>query len=127
MNLNFSLIGLIYHTLSNKAETKDDWMLCIKEIHSLEMLSKKISNEEYFEKLFESNEFGEYINFSNVHTIKRLWQKVQEDFPHLRGDTWEERQRQGGQYNVKNYYDDTQLLLFSKDELDDFAKQDLFK
>ena len=127
MKLNFSLISLIYHTLSNKIDTRDDWMLCIKEIHSLEMLSKKISSEDYFEKLFEINEDGEYINFSNVHTIKRLWQKVQEDFPTLRGETWEERQRQGGQYNVNTYYEDSQLQLFTMEELDILAKMDINK
>ena len=125
MKLNFSLISLIYHTLSNKVETRDDWMLCIKEIHSLEMLSKKISSDDYFEKLFEINEDGEYENFSNVHTIKRLWQKVQEDFPNLRGSTWEQRQKQGGQFNVNSFYDDTQYKLFSKEELDEFSKIDL--
>jgi len=127
MNLNISLIGLVYHTLSNKVDTRDDWMLCIKEIHSLEMLSKKVTKESYFDKLFEMNEDGEYTYFSNVHTIKRLWQKVQEDFPHLRGDTWEERQRQGGQYNVNSYYEDNQLSLFTKDELDEFSKIELSK
>jgi hypothetical protein len=127
MKLNFSLISLIYHTLSNKIDTRDDWMLCIKEIHSLEMLSKKILSEDYFEKLFEINEDGEYINFSNVHTIKRLWQKVQEDFPNLRGTTWAERQKQGGQYNVNSFYDDKQLTLFSQEQLDEFSKIDLSK
>jgi hypothetical protein len=125
MKLNFSLISIIYHTLTNKVETRDDWMLCIKEIHSLEMLSKKISSEDYFEKLFEMDEDGEYVNFSNVHTIKRLWQKVQEDFPNLRGNTWAERQKQGGQYNVNSFYDDKQLTLFSQEQLDEFSKIDL--
>ena len=127
MKLNFSLISIIYHTLTNKVETRDDWMLCIKEIHSLEMLSKKISSEDYFEKLFEMDEDGEYVNFSNVHTIKRLWQKVQEDFPNLRGNTWEDRQKQGGQYNVNSFYDDSQLSLFSQEQLDEFSKIDLSK
>lgn len=125
MNIDISLIRLIYYTLTRNIESRDDWMLCIKEVHSLEMLSKKMSKEDYFDKLFDKNEFGEYTYFSNVHTIKRLWQKVQEDFPHLRGSTWEERQRQGGQYNVDLYYEESQLSLFSREELDDFSKDGL--
>jgi hypothetical protein len=127
MRINASLIQLIYNILSNDSETRDDWMLCIKEIHSIEMTFKGISKNDYFVKLFELNEEGEYSNFSNVHTIKRLWQKVQEDFPHLRGDTWEERQKQGGQYSVNTYYEDNQLSLFSKEQLDEFAKIDFSK
>lgn len=126
MNINASLIQLIYNILSNDVETRDDWMLCIKEIHSIEMTFKGISKNDYFTKLFEKNDDGEYSNFSNVHTIKRLWQKVQEDFPNLRGSTWEERQRQGGQY-VVNTIDEQQLSFFSKEQLDEIAKFDLSK
>jgi hypothetical protein len=125
MNINASLIQLIYNILSNNVETRDDWMLCIKEIHSIEMTFKGISNQDYFHKLFEKNDDNEYCNFSNVHTIKRLWQKVQEDFPHLRGITWEERQKQGGQYVVDNSYHENQLFLFSEEELNELAKLNL--
>jgi hypothetical protein len=126
MNINASLIQLIYNILSNDVETRDDWMLCIKEIHTIEMTFKGISKNDYFAKLYEKNNDGEYSNFSNVHTIKRLWQKVQEDFPNLRGVTWEERQRQGGQY-VTNTIDEQQLSFFSKEQLDEIAKFDLSK
>jgi len=126
VNINASLIQLIYNILSNDVETRDDWMLCIKEIHSIEMTFKGISKNDYFAKLFEKNDEGEYSNFSNVHTIKRLWQKVQEDFPNLRGVTWEERQRQGGQY-VPNTIDEQQLSFFTKEQLDEFAKIDFSK
>jgi len=127
MNIKLPLIQLIYNILSNNVETRDDWMLCIKEIHSIEMTIHGISKEDYFEMLFKKNNDGEYSNFSNVHTIKRLWQKVQEDFVHLRGDTWEERQKQGGQYVVDNYYHENQLFLFSTEELNDLAKLNLDK
>ena len=90
------------------------------------MTFKGISKNDYFAKLYEKNDEGEYANFSNVHTIKRLWQKVQEDFPNLRGLTWEERQRQGGQY-VPNTIDEQQLSFFSKEQLDEFAKIDFSK
>ena len=31
-----------------------------------------------------------------VHTIRRIWQLVQEKFPELRGKEWEQRQKQAG-------------------------------
>ena len=127
MKLDISLIQLIYNILSNDSETRDDWMLCIKEIHSIEMTIHGISKNDYFDKLFEKNEESEYPYFSNVHTIKRLWQKVQEDFPNLRGLTWETRQKQGGQYVVDSLNDDNQLSFFSKEQLDEFAKIDFSK
>ena len=127
MNINATLIQLIYNLLSNDVETRDDWMLCIKEIHTIEMTFKGISKNDYFVKFYEKNEDGEYSNFSNVHTIKRLWQKVQEDFPNLRGLNWEGRQKQGGQYVVSNDYYDNQLNIFSKEQLDEFAKIDFSK
>ena len=127
MNINVSLIQLIYNILDNHADTRDDWMLCIKKIHSIEMTIHGISKSDYFDKLFEMDGEGEYPYFSNVHTIKRLWQKVQEDFPNLRGLTWETRQKQGGQYVVDSLNDDMQLSFFSKEQLDEIAKFDLSK
>jgi hypothetical protein len=127
MKLDISLIQLIYNILSNDSETRDDWMLCIQEIHSIEMKFHGISKNDYFDKLYEKDDEGEYPYFSNVHTIKRLWQKVQEDFPNLRGLTWETRQKQGGQYVVDSLNDDTQLSFFSKEQLDEFAKIDFSK
>jgi hypothetical protein len=127
MKLDISLIQLIYNILSNDSETRDDWMLCIKEIHSIEMKLHGISKNDYFDKLYEKDDEGEYPYFSNVHTIKRLWQKVQEDFTNLRGLTWETRQKQGGQYVVDSLNDDTQLSFFSKEQLDEIAKFDLSK
>jgi hypothetical protein len=127
MNINVSIIQLIYNILSNDEETRDDWMLCIKEIHSIEMKLHGISKTDYFDKLYEKNDEGEYPYFSNVHTIKRLWQKVQEDFPNLRGFTWESRQKQGGQFVVDSLIEDSQLSIFSKDQLDEFAKIDFSK
>jgi len=124
MNINVSLIQLIYNILSNDAETRDDWMLCIKEIHSIEMKIHGITKDDYFAKLYEKNDEGEYPYFSNVHTIKRLWQKVQEDFPNLRGLTWETRQKQGGQYVVDSLLEDNQLNIWTKEQLDEFAKID---
>jgi hypothetical protein len=127
MNINVSLIQLIYNILSNDTETRDDWMLCIKEIHTIEMRIHGISQNDYFIKLYEKNDDGLYSYFSNVHTIKRMWQKVQEDFPNLRGLTWETRQKQGGQFVAESLYDDNQLSFFTKEQLDEYAKIDFLK
>ena len=127
MNINVSLIQLIYNILSNDSETRDDWMLCIKEIHSIEMKIHGIKKEDYFEKLYEKNDEGEYLYFSNVHTIKRLWQKIQEDYSHLRGLTWEARQKQGGVYISDSLIEDRQYSFFTKEQLDEFAKIDFSK
>jgi len=127
MNINVSIIELIYNILSNDKETRDDWMLCTKEIHSIQMKLHGISKADYFDKLYEKNNEGEYHYFSNVCTIKRLWQKVQEDYPNLRGLTWETRQKQGGQYVVDSLSDDSQLSFFTKEQLDEFAKIDFSK
>jgi hypothetical protein len=54
-------------------------------------------------------------------------QKVQEDYPNLRGLTWETRQKQGGQYVVDSLNDDNQLSFFTKEQLDEFAKIDFSK
>jgi len=127
MNINVSLFQLIYNILDNHADTRDDWMLCIKKIHSIEMTIHGITKSDYFDKLFEKDGEGEYPYFSNVHTIKRLWQKVQEDYVHLRGNTWEQRQRQGGQFSIESLSDETQLRLFTLEQLNEVAKIDLSK
>jgi hypothetical protein len=112
MNLNTSLIRLIYNILVQDVETRDNWILTIKKVHQTEMIVKGISQTDYFEHFFNDE-------LSNVHTIKRLWQKVQEDYPALRGDTWEERQRMGGQFVVT--IDKNQMTLFSEEEMNEYA------
>ena len=113
-----NIIRLIERLLANDFESRDDWMLCIKKIHHWQMVSNGISKQEYFEKLFEKDNNDKYSLFMNVDTIKRVWAKVQEDNPNLRGLNWTERQIQGGQYT--NTYNENQLSLFSKEQLDEF-------
>jgi hypothetical protein len=87
--MNNYLSRLIKNILIKDEVSRDDWMLTIKYVHDKELELWSYTKEEYY-KAFFSNKL------SNVHTIKRLWQFVQEKFPELRGKTWEERQRQGG-------------------------------
>ncbi len=87
--MNRYLYRLIKNILKKDELSRDDWMLTIQQVHDKELALWCYTQEEYY-KAFFSNKL------SNVHTIKRLWQFVQEKFPELRGKTWEERQRQGG-------------------------------
>ena len=87
--MNRYLSRLIKHILIDDKSARDNWMDTIRQVHDREMQLWCFSREQYYDAFFEGN-------LSNVHTIKRLWQLVQEKHPELRGDTWEERQRQGG-------------------------------
>ena len=99
------LTRLIKQILVKDEASRDDWMLTIKQVHDKEMELWCYEKTEYYDAFFKGH-------LSNVHTIKRLWQLVQEKFPELRGVTWEERQRQGGmvasefaQFNQLNLFD----------------------
>lgn len=87
--MNKYLTKLIKHILVNDVDARDDWMSTIRQVHDKEMALWCFEKQQYYEAFFSGN-------LSNVHTIKRLWQLVQEKYPELRGKTWEERQRQGG-------------------------------
>ena len=122
MKIDVSLIRLVYNILTEDIEARDDWMLTIKKVHTLEMLAKGISKSNYFEHFFNEH-------LSNVHTIKRMWQKVQEEYPALRGKSWEERQMQGGSYKVASMddVDESQMKLFTADEIHELSRIDLAK
>jgi hypothetical protein len=113
MKIEVPLIRLIYNILTQDKSTRDNWMRTIKIVHQTEMTIKGISTHQYFDAFFNEE-------LSNVHTIKRLWQKVQEEFPKLRGDTWIERQKQGGRY-VVDEIDLNQMTLFNDKELNELA------
>ena len=114
MKIEVPLIRLIYNILTQDKSTRDNWMRTIKIVHQTEMTIKGISNYQYFDAFFNEE-------LSNVHTIKRMWQKVQEDFPKLRGETWEERQKQGGKMAKEIVIDLAQMTMFNDQELNDLA------
>ena len=117
MKIEIPITRLIYNILSQNAEARDNWMLTIQKIHETEMTIKGIKTSDYFDAFFNEE-------LSNVHTIKRMWQKVQEDFPSLRGVTWEERQRQGGKMAKDMVIDLSQMTLFNDNELNELALLD---
>jgi hypothetical protein len=102
--MNRYLSRLINTTLQNKKETRDDWMLLVKEVHDKEMSLWCFERDNYYEAFFSEK-------LSNVCTIVRLWRLIQEKCPELRGDEWEQRQRQGG-LMAKEIIDDNQLKLW---------------
>jgi hypothetical protein len=87
------------------------------------MMLNGVTKEQYFDKLFEQDADEKYSYFMNVDTIKRIWAKVQEEKPSLRGLKWVERQIQGGNYNV-NVYNEMQLSLFSEEQLNKLTNFD---
>ena len=80
---------LVFSILRDRPETRDEWMLMIKEIHNRQMSLYAISKEEYYDAFFDGQ-------LANVDTIKRVWALIQEKYPELRGENWVERQIQGG-------------------------------
>lgn len=78
-------------------------------VHDIEMTNQSISQQDYYYAIFFSNKL------SNVATIKRIWQMVQENCPEIRGNTWEERQRQGGMISKEMvFFDAKQLKMFDE-------------
>jgi hypothetical protein len=116
MKLETSLIKLIYHILHEDIEARDNWMLTIQKVYDSQMLYNSIKKEDFYNSFFKENS-----PLTNCQTIVRLWRKVQEDYPLLRGDMWEQRQKKGGQFNANDFISN-QTSLFSKEEMKDIAK-----
>jgi len=87
--MNKYLTRLITNILQNNIPARDNWMQAVKEVHDKEMQLWCFTKEQYYDAVF-----GGHL--SNIHTIRRLWQFVQERNPSLRGETWAERQKYGG-------------------------------
>jgi hypothetical protein len=83
------LSRMIYSILVNNKESRDDWMLVVKQIHDTEMAMWGILKADYYDALFG-------LKLANPQTISRIWRKIQEKYPDLRGEFWEDRQAQGG-------------------------------
>lgn len=84
---------LVVTILQSNEIARDDVMLVIKYIHDFEMGVLKKDKEDYYEMVFNST-------LSKVTTIDRVWRKVQEERPELRGKEWELRQMRAGQISV---------------------------
>lgn len=90
MNNKGYISRLIYSILNNNIEARDNWMLVVKMVHDIEMSIINISKSNYYDALFNEE-------LTNPQSISRIWRKIQEHNPELRGEEWRDRQRQGGQ------------------------------
>ena len=106
---NKNLTKVIFNLLVTNEDLRDDWVSTIRMVHDIEMATHGIVQQDYYYAVFYTPKL------SNVHTIKRLWQMVQENRADLRGKTWEERQRQGGMIAKEMVFiDPKQLKMFDE-------------
>lgn len=104
--MNYKVIKIIATCLQKNVDARDNWMMALQYVHEREMALLCVEKEGYFDIFFEGK-------LTDPHTIRRLWQKVQEEIPQLRGATWEERQRQGGVLSKEIAMINKQLELFN--------------
>lgn len=104
--LNNYITKALFKFLQENEEARDNMLACVKHIHDLEMRVLAIPREDYYNAFF-----GERL--SSVKTIDRIWRKIQEDVPELRGSEWEARQVQSGRIEIEDLsYLKNQLNLF---------------
>jgi hypothetical protein len=95
--------------LKNNPEARDEMYLVVKSIHDFEMSVMGYSKENYYDAFFDNK-------LSSVKTIDRIWRKVQEEKPELRGKFWELRQVQSGQISLEMVASKYQLKLFDEND-----------
>ena len=83
------LSRLVKQILIKDASCRDDLMKTLKEVHDRELSLWSYSKSEYYDAFFSEK-------LSNPETVGRLWRLLQEKFPELRGEQWEERQIRAG-------------------------------
>jgi hypothetical protein len=91
--------------LEKNLDSRDDMMLTVQYVHDYEMAMFSISKEQYYSALFSGR-------LSSIKTIDRIWRKVQEDRPDLRGNEWLERQVQAGNISAGAMRANGELRLF---------------
>jgi hypothetical protein len=91
--------------LTKNAEARDNMMLTVQYVHDFEMAVLKIEKKEYYDALFSEK-------VSSIKTIDRIWRKVQEQNPKLRGVDWDKRQIQAGLMSAELINDSSGQLSF---------------
>ena len=97
---------LVVTILSNNDKARDEMILVVKCIHDFEMSILAIDKQDYYDAVFNHR-------LSSVKTIDRIWRKVQEENPSLRGANWELRQIQSGNISIEMAISNSQLKLFN--------------
>ena len=104
--LNNYLTREMAKILAENVNARDEMMLAVKHIHDFEMSLNYIPKKDYYSAFFGGK-------LSSVKTIDRIWRKLQEDIPELRGSEWEARQAQSGRVEITDLsYLKNQLNLF---------------
>lgn len=104
--LNNYLTREVFELLKSKATARDNMLECVQHVHNLEMAALSIPREDYYNAFFGGR-------LSSVKSIDRIWRKIQEDVPELRGSEWEARQVQSGRIDIEDLsYLKNQLNLF---------------
>jgi len=96
---------MVINTLTKNEEARDNMMYVVKAIHDYEMSVFSIDKKDYYDAVFSER-------LSSIKTIDRIWRKVQEENPELRGKEWLQRQIQAGV--VSQEIASNQLSFFGK-------------
>ncbi len=89
MQTNNYITRLTFDLLTKNSEARDNMMLTVQYVHDFEMAMFSISQSDYYSALFSGK-------LSSIKTLDRVWRKIQEIYPELRGSEWQERQVQAG-------------------------------
>lgn len=92
--------------LKNNEAARDDMMIVVKTIHDFEMSMFSIEKVDYYQNFFDGK-------LSSIKTIDRIWRRVQEVKPELRGKDWVQRQAQAGLIALESLISKQQLDLFN--------------
>ena len=98
---------LIYSILKSNVESRDNWLLTLKEVHDREMALWGFVKEDYYDCVFT-------YKLTNPQTVSRIWRKIQEVNVELRGTEWSERQKLGGMIAGEIASGTSQLFLFNQ-------------
>lgn len=96
---------MVYTILKKNVDARDNVLLVIKTIHDFELRVLEKGKKDYYDLLFDAQ-------LSSFKTIDRIWRKVQELKPELRGKNWELRQLQSGNIAIEQIANKKQLKLF---------------
>ena len=104
--MNNYLTRELFELLKSQVTARDNMLECAQHVHNLEMAALNIPREDYYDAFFGGR-------LSSVKSIDRIWRKIQEDVPELRGSEWEARQAQSGRIDIEDLsYLKNQLNLF---------------
>lgn len=106
MKMNNGFVSrFVFKILNENIESRDNCLLTIQMVHNKEMELYGYHIIDYYDNLFSNKH-------ANPQTIARIWRKIQEKNPELRGKNWEYRQKLSGciAKDINNHF--LQIKLF---------------